>query len=89
MLSLAGLVVSTVTVALAGAATASWPAPARSVVLPLVQAGTFAALWVVQFVVLDRVIFRTPRARVRVPPIPRPTPPTSASSRPDPDQDPR
>jgi hypothetical protein len=23
-----------------------------------VQAGTFAALWVVQFVVLDRVIFR-------------------------------
>jgi putative flippase GtrA len=59
-LSLAGLLVSTVTVAAAGAATTTWSTGARSVALPVVQVGTFAALWVVQFVVLDRVIFRAP-----------------------------
>jgi putative flippase GtrA len=58
-LSIAGLLVSTATVAAAGALTAGWSAGLRSLVLPVVQAGTFAALWVVQFVVLDRVIFRT------------------------------
>jgi putative flippase GtrA len=62
VLSLAGLLLSTVTVALAGAATAAWPDSVRSIVLPLAQAGTFAALWVVQFVLLDRVIFRTTAA---------------------------
>jgi len=30
-------------------------------VLPVVQAGTFAVLWVVQFIVLDRVIFHPMR----------------------------
>lgn len=56
-LSLAGLLVSTMTVAVAGALTADWAPGLRSLVLPVVQAGTFALLWVVQFVVLDRVIF--------------------------------
>jgi putative flippase GtrA len=64
VLSLAGLVLSTVTVALAGAATAAWSDALRSVALPVVQAGTFAALWVVQFVMLDRVIFRAPTVAV-------------------------
>lgn len=57
-LSVAGLLVSTTTVAGAGALTASWSPGSRSLVLPVVQAGTFAALWIVQFVVLDKVIFR-------------------------------
>ena len=56
-LSIAGLLVSTVTVAAAGALTATWSPGLRSLVLPVVQAGTFAVLWVVQFIVLDRVIF--------------------------------
>jgi putative flippase GtrA len=59
-LSISGLLVSTVTVAAAGALTASWSPGLRGIVLPVVQAATFAALWVVQFVLLDRVIFRHP-----------------------------
>jgi putative flippase GtrA len=59
-LSIAGLLASTVTVALAGAWTATWSPAARSLVLPIVQAGTFGLLWIVQFVVLDRVVFRAP-----------------------------
>ena len=58
VLSIAGLLASTATVAAAAALTTSWPPEARSIALPMVQAGTFAVLWVVQFVVLDRVIFR-------------------------------
>lgn len=34
--------------------------------LPVVQAGTFAALWIVQFVVLDKVIFRHSAATGRL-----------------------
>jgi putative flippase GtrA len=64
-LSLAGLVVSTCTVALASGLTASWSPAVRDVVLPVVQAGTFAALWVGQFLVLDRVIFRAGPAASR------------------------
>jgi len=60
-LSIAGLLVSTATVAAAGALTADWSPASRGLVLPVVQAGTFAILWVVQFVVLDRVIFRPSR----------------------------
>ena len=60
-LSIAGLLVSTVTVVAAGALTATWSPGLRSLVLPVVQAGTFAVLWVVQFIVLDRVIFHPMR----------------------------
>lgn len=65
-LSVAGLLVSTTTVAGAGALTASWSPGSRSLVLPVVQAGTFAALWIVQFVVLDKVIFRHSAATGRL-----------------------
>jgi putative flippase GtrA len=57
-LSLTGLAVSTVAVARAASVTSTWATSARAVALPIANLSVFAALWVVQFVVLDRVIFR-------------------------------
>jgi putative flippase GtrA len=56
-LSLAGLVCSTVAVSEVASLTASWSSAVRSVALPAANLSTFAALWVVQFVMLDRVLF--------------------------------
>ncbi len=58
-LSLGGLVASTWSVAHVGVLIASWPAASQAIVLPLAMVAVFGALWIVQFVVLDRVIFRT------------------------------
>ena len=55
---------STIVVAWIGAETASWSPAARSVALPIANLATFAALWVVQFVVLDRVIFHHERSPI-------------------------
>ena len=60
-LSLTGLAVSTVAVARVASLTSTWTASSRAVALPVANLSVFAALWVVQFVVLDRVIFRAPR----------------------------
>lgn len=60
-MSIAGLVLSTVSVAAVGSATASWPAGWRSILLVTTNAATFAGLWIVQFVLLDRVIFAAHR----------------------------
>jgi len=57
-LSLTGLAVSTVAVARVSSATAAWSAASRALVFPVANVSVFVALWVVQFVVLDRVIFR-------------------------------
>jgi putative flippase GtrA len=57
ILSIAGLVLSTIAVSAVASATAAWSSAARSVALPLANLGVFGALWVVQFVVLDRVLF--------------------------------
>ena len=57
-LSLTGLAVSTVAVARVASLTSTWPASSRAVALPVANLSVFVALWVVQFVVLDRVIFR-------------------------------
>ncbi len=58
MLSVAGLVASTVAVAQVGSAVATWSASARAIALPVANLSTFAALWLVQFALLDRVLFR-------------------------------
>jgi putative flippase GtrA len=57
-LSLAGLVISTVAVSMVGSAAANWSTTARAVALPFANLSTFAALWLVQFALLDKVLFR-------------------------------
>ena len=58
VLSLTGLAVSTIAVARVADLTSTWSSSARAVALPVANLSVFAALWVVQFVLLDRVIFR-------------------------------
>ncbi len=57
VLSIAGLVLSTVAVSEVASLTASWSSAMRSVALPAANLSAFGALWIVQFVVLDRVLF--------------------------------
>jgi putative flippase GtrA len=59
-LSLAGLAISTIAVARVAALSASWSSSARAIALPSANLAVFGALWVVQFVLLDRVLFRPP-----------------------------
>jgi putative flippase GtrA len=63
-MSIAGLIASTWFVGHVGTFTAAWPATGRAIALPVASIGVFGVLWVLQFVVLDRVIFRAPRVDV-------------------------
>ena len=58
MLALAGLLASTVAVSMAASATAHWSTASRSLALPLANLAVFGALWLVQFALLDHVVFR-------------------------------
>ncbi|MCU1468740.1 MAG: hypothetical protein JWM72_4668 [Actinomycetia bacterium] len=58
LLSLAGLVVSTVAVGLMSTMTSHWSTSARAVALPFANLSSFASLWLVQFALLDRVLFK-------------------------------
>ena len=60
-MNIAGLIVSTLAVGAAGSVISSWSTPLQAVFLPLTSVGSLAALWVVQFVVLDRFVFRRPQ----------------------------
>lgn len=75
---LLGLVASTVVVGRVGALTVAFPAGWRAVLLPMANALTFGMLWVVQFVVLDRWIFRSRTPRPVAPPEPHRTAGVSA-----------
>ncbi len=57
-LSLAGLALSTIAVARVDVATRQWSGALRSIALPVANLSAFGALWIVQFVVLDRFLFR-------------------------------
>jgi putative flippase GtrA len=58
MLSLAGLVASTVAVSVVASAVAAWSTSARAIVFPLANLSVFGALWIVQFALLDKVLFK-------------------------------
>jgi putative flippase GtrA len=62
ILSFAGLALSTLTVSLAAAwaARAGVDATTRTVVIEAASVAAFGSLWVAQFVILDRVLFRHP-----------------------------
>jgi putative flippase GtrA len=57
-MSVLGLVVSTFAVAQVAHLAASWSTTDRAVALPAANLSVFAGLWLAQFFVLDRVIFR-------------------------------
>jgi len=57
-LALAGLVASTVAVSMVASATAHWSTASRSLALPVANLAVFGALWLVQFALLDHVVFR-------------------------------
>ena len=65
LLSIGGLVVSTWLVANVGTLAARWPAAARGIALPAASVAVFGVLWLVQFALLDRVIFRDRRRQDR------------------------
>jgi putative flippase GtrA len=58
ILSVAGLVASTVAVAVVASAVTGWSASARAIALPAANLSVFGALWLVQFALLEKVLFR-------------------------------
>ena len=68
-LSFAGLALSTLAVAAASAwATAAGLSPTmQTVVVEVANVGSFGVLWIIQFVILDRILFR--HRGVGVPPV--------------------
>jgi putative flippase GtrA len=62
ILSFTGLAISTIAVSVAGAWAIhrDWPAPARTVLVLATNVVAYGSLWVLQFVLLDRVLFRPP-----------------------------
>ena len=58
VLSLAGLVASTVAVSVVASVAARWSTSARAIALPLANVSGFGALWLAQFAVLDNVLFK-------------------------------
>ena len=58
LLSIAGLVASTIAVLVVASAVANWSTSARAIALPLANLSVFGALWLVQFALLDKVLFK-------------------------------
>jgi putative flippase GtrA len=66
VLCITGMLLSSLAVDRAAARTAAWSTTARAIALPAANLFVFGSLWLVQFVVLDRVIFRGKRPTVPV-----------------------
>jgi putative flippase GtrA len=65
VLSLAGLVASTIAVSVVASVATHWSTSARAIALPVANLSVFGALWLVQFALLDKVVFRVvPKERV-------------------------
>jgi putative flippase GtrA len=62
-LSFAGLVLSTLVVRVASSHTVDWTRAWHTLAVESANLSAYGALWVVQFVVLDRVLFRRPLTR--------------------------
>jgi len=62
LMSLAGLLISTIAVDRVGAWSHAWPVAWRAIALPGANLAVFGALWVAQFLLCDRVIFRADAA---------------------------
>jgi putative flippase GtrA len=60
VLSLAGLAASTVAVSWVASFTRGWSTSLRAIALPAANLCVFGTLWIVQFVLLDRVLFAQP-----------------------------
>ena len=58
LLSIAGLVASTIAVSVVASAVANWSTSARAIALPLANLSVFGALWLLQFALLDQVLFK-------------------------------
>jgi len=58
VLSIAGLGASTIVVSLVASVAAHWSTSARALALPIANLSVFGALWLVQFAMLDKVVFR-------------------------------
>jgi len=58
-LTFAGLVLSTVAVAAMARLGRDWSGLAKAIALPAANIGAFGVVWVAQFVLLDRVVFRS------------------------------
>ena len=57
-LSIAGLVASTIVVSVVASVAVPWSTSARAIALPIANLSVFGALWLVQFALLDKVVFR-------------------------------
>jgi putative flippase GtrA len=67
VLSFGGLVLSTLAVHVAAGATATWSRAAHTAAVELANVAAFGSLWILQFVLLDRVLFRAGDAKQRRP----------------------
>jgi putative flippase GtrA len=64
LLSFAGLVISTFAVHLASGATSASTRLVHTAAVEMANVGAYGALWVIQFVLCDRVLFRSPEGHV-------------------------
>lgn len=60
LLSFAGLVISTFAVHLASGATSASTRLVHTAAVEMANVGAYGALWVIQFVLCDRILFRSP-----------------------------